>query len=368
MKKYILLFALIAVLLFLFFAQKKREGLLTDIYAEDRESCQKIMPNIILTDKKYKKEYKSMRDKTFLPFDQCCIKASHNSAYNGSFICIEMIQYVLSLGCRWLDFEVYYTPIKKSANDKALDYNVCVGYSDDLKEINTKTMNTRPITLDYILRKTFDNAMALQNGSPYVNTNTDDPLFIQIRIKTDDPNKENLYKMTNDVIENIKTDNIYSKYFNSPMTNVISSTTISAIGTNVIIVFNYDNDYEVSSKPLYQSEIYKETILEKYMVIGKDNKTLQIISADKIDIKKYPSNTTPKKTGPDMVSGLGDWTIVEPAGYKNINIYDSIGSYGYHVNKMMYYKKDDFLKKHEDVFSNFGNSIIPMAWIVNYIS
>ena len=43
-----------------------------------------------------------------LPIKDYCIKSSYNSATTGKTVNKKMIQYVLSRGCRFLDFEVFY--------------------------------------------------------------------------------------------------------------------------------------------------------------------------------------------------------------------------------------------------------------------
>jgi len=46
-----------------------------------------------------------------MELNQYIIKGSSNSAYSGNYISDEMVKYVLSRGCRFLDFEVYYLPM-----------------------------------------------------------------------------------------------------------------------------------------------------------------------------------------------------------------------------------------------------------------
>ena len=42
-----------------------------------------------------------------IPLNQVCIKASYNSAFDGKEISTDMLEYVMSRGCRFLDFELY---------------------------------------------------------------------------------------------------------------------------------------------------------------------------------------------------------------------------------------------------------------------
>ena len=53
-----------------------------------------------------------------LPLKEYCIKASYNTACSGNYVSKDMIRHVLSRGCRFLDFEVFY--IKHKNNFKNL--------------------------------------------------------------------------------------------------------------------------------------------------------------------------------------------------------------------------------------------------------
>ena len=43
-----------------------------------------------------------------LPISQYVIKGSYNSAISGNYVSTDMLYYVLSRGCRFIDFEIYY--------------------------------------------------------------------------------------------------------------------------------------------------------------------------------------------------------------------------------------------------------------------
>lgn len=99
------------------------------------------------------------------------IKASMNSAYNGEENTTEMIEYVLSRGCRFLDFEIYKDPTPGSSNSI-----ISVSQSSGFIPIPETTR----LTLSEAM--TFINTHAFNSKSP----NSGDPLFIQFRPR--DPN------------------------------------------------------------------------------------------------------------------------------------------------------------------------------------
>ena len=65
-----------------------------------------------------------------------CIKSSCNSAYTGKYMNLNMIKYVLSRGCRFLDFEVY---IK--------DNIPIVAYSTNRQSLETFTSEAPAVSL-----------------------------------------------------------------------------------------------------------------------------------------------------------------------------------------------------------------------------
>jgi hypothetical protein len=101
------------------------------------------------------------------PLRQFCIKASYNTAVTGNYVNLDMIKYVLSTGCRYLDFEVFL-----------IDEVPQVSYTTDPKYNTIDTDNTLP--LDTVFSKIMSNAFTIT--SP----NSNDPLFINLRIKSFD--------------------------------------------------------------------------------------------------------------------------------------------------------------------------------------
>tara|TARA_A100001015_G_C15014090_1_gene724635 strand:- start:1394 stop:2395 length:1002 start_codon:yes stop_codon:yes gene_type:complete len=108
-----------------------------------------------------------------LPLKEYCIKTSYNSATTGKSVNKNMVKFILSRGCRCLDFEVFYT--KKLNN-----YMPVVAESSDPDFKLFDTDNS--ISLESVFSTIMTNAFS--NTSP----NKKDPLFIHLRIKTKDTN------------------------------------------------------------------------------------------------------------------------------------------------------------------------------------
>ena len=66
-----------------------------------------------------------------LPLREYCIKSSYNTALSGKYVSTDMIKYVLTRGCRFLDFEIFY-----------VDNGPCVAYSVDPTFVTVTSKNT----------------------------------------------------------------------------------------------------------------------------------------------------------------------------------------------------------------------------------
>jgi hypothetical protein len=113
------------------------------------------------------------------------IKGSMNTAYDGTICSTDMINYVLTRGCRFIDFEVYRDPVSTST----------------IVSISTDTDYTTPISQETQL--TISDALnyvgmyGLNSTCP----NSNDPLFIQFRprIPTTDTNNAYATKIYTDI-------------------------------------------------------------------------------------------------------------------------------------------------------------------------
>ena len=108
-----------------------------------------------------------------MTLSQYVVKASYNSACTGNYVNTKAVEYVISRGCRFVDFEVF--------DISDVPY---VAFSKDptFKSIDSKNK----ILLDDALTSVVTNAFS--SKSP----NSKDPMFINLRIKSND---DNVYKI-----------------------------------------------------------------------------------------------------------------------------------------------------------------------------
>jgi hypothetical protein len=114
-----------------------------------------------------------------------------------------MVSYVLSRGCRFLDFEVYY--------DNTGTYP-CVGYSSDPMAVSPTISNTNSVLLVDLLKSTLSSAFISNYGSNYFTSNANDPLFINLRMKTGSQSPSNLYSSIQNVLITLYNSG-FSQYF-----------------------------------------------------------------------------------------------------------------------------------------------------------
>ena len=168
---------------------------------------------------------------TNLPLKEYCIMGSYNSAITGKYVNLDMVKYVLSRGCRFLDFEVFYINNKKSKDIDDL-YTPVVSYVLDKNFKNLETENS--ILLDKVL------AAAVANGFSSNSPNNGDPLFIQLRIKPQrvDKSEYSSFSDNNAYQDNFKKNEVLKRAF------------YKAVAKSV--------DYALKSK-LYNGEVTKDT-------------------------------------------------------------------------------------------------------------
>jgi hypothetical protein len=108
-----------------------------------------------------------------LALKEYCIKASYNSAYDGSKIRLDTIKYVISRGCRFIDLQIHYS----SKDNIPFVVNITDPAGIDMESENH-------VSLYIIFNTIVANAFAptySNGGCP----NSKDPLFIHMRVIPD---------------------------------------------------------------------------------------------------------------------------------------------------------------------------------------
>ena len=255
-----------------------------------------------------------------------CIKGSINSAYSGRYISTDMVKYVLSLGCRFLHFQVF--------KDNGIPV---VGYTYDRIGRTSISSNNEELKdlLPIVINESF-----LPNIP-----NNEDPLFIYIDIIANKgAEKKELYKLVNNIIERI--DNRIRK-------KISQNTFMYVLNKKVIFVFNQEPEVSILGS--------NANLTIGGNIVQHNYNEIDINKYKATPVKPYGKNKTNKKTVDILLP------TVNIENQQNPNIFDSIGKYGINISMMQYYEKDDYLLNNEIMFKHYNSGIIPLATAINYI-
>jgi hypothetical protein len=311
-----------------------------------------------------------------LPLHQLYIKSSFNSALINNNINSNMVKYILTRGCRMLDFELYYLT---DPNDKTSKPNAYVGYNSYNDAVNSSTQNVVPF--NQMMKQILDFAFSHQfwkvnkNEQTFTCPNPEDPLFIQLRIKTTDMNKMNLYTIINETINDLYCDNSYKNNFllmnNEQKINLNSQ--LKIILNKIIFVFQYD-DYIANNNANFYNNLLKLD-LNKCKHTEKGYFAYIIVNNGSLNQRYYSNINTQKFIAtPPVIKGINEintdqWFIVRPDenSINNVDTYSGIINYGYQIHMMQYDKNDMFLQRNEQMHNTFGSAFIPMGMVVRYV-
>ena len=284
--------------------------------------------------------------KTNLPLKEYFIKASYNSALSGDFMNSDMVKYVLSRGCRFLDFEVF-----------SIDNIPYVAYSTDstFSDIDSKNK----ILLSDILKTIA--GYGFMSPSP----NPNDPIFIHFRIKSKDPELYKQIAMSIDL--NLKTRLYKNEKTGSIMVN--GQTKLSKLMKKIIIVLdkstapNYKSYPECDLEPCYN--------LSRYVNMESGGDTVRSYKYDRI----INQQTTPPHIRDNGLStDISDLKMVFPdagsniiGALRNYGSNDLVLDYGVQIAFYRFYQKDTNLIEYEKLFSDNKSAFIPMPLLINYI-
>ena len=361
-KKILILLVIIITIITLIYLLKQRNEMikyfdsLENFKNEEDVQTNIDTKNLSLDNDQYQKEKKSefskienkpilsissYNSKNDLPLRELVIKSCANTGLTGNYMNLDMIRFLIMRGCRFLDFEVYsiddvpFIGFSTSDNVTNLDSKNSIPFSDALNSINN---------------------LAFQSDSP----NSKDPLFIHLRIKT---NNNNLYRNIAIDIEKNLIDNLYKE-------QITGSTKISNImGKYVILVDkSLANDYD--KYPVCESDtenkcynLKKLTNLESGTIKLKSNKSEYLIQQAKKPPYINDENTTDvstyQMTLPD--NNFNYFNIMQ-----NPNSQLLIKDYGVQIICYNFFNFDKNLEKYEKMFFNFNSAIVPISKCLSY--
>ena len=270
---------------------------------------------------------------TGLYLSQYVIKSSYNSAYSGNFMSLTALDYVVTRGCRFLDFEIYLQN----------KYPIIAVSTDPTGQVITSKNSL----------KLFDVLMHIATVySPASRTspNPTDPLFLQFRIKSQD---SVIYDLVASVIHNTIGSAGNNLYIGPPITPY---TLLTPLMGQVIIVI----DQTVA--PTYTSS---DALLEyTNLVSGSTNLITNTYNA------VLSQATTPLVLTPDRKNTTSiNFQMVTPGvGYAANPPYTNfIQKYGVNIILMKFYQPDSNLKQYETFFDKNHAGIVSLANSLQYI-
>lgn len=229
-KKLMILFIVIASFIIIYSLNKDNAAVKTQIQNQLKEREKELLPSEVkegfsTDDKKPIDELmksakeqgleltiKPVSDKYMnFPLREFMMKSSYNSAIINDSANKDAIEFVLSRGCRVLDFEIY---TRKMENTKEMEY---VSYSEDPEYRSIKTGLT--LTLEKAFVTVAANAFSKPSPAPT------DPLFIQLRIKN---NTREAYSRISKMVNDVFGDKIYTNVVNgsTPIKNIMGKVVI----------------------------------------------------------------------------------------------------------------------------------------------
>lgn len=293
-----------------------------------------------------------------------CIKGSYNTAFSGNYVSSEMVKHVLSRGVRFLDFQVFYLPPTGTVPEpgSTAEYGAYVGYTDDKTSFQpTNVKNSRLPSLGKMLYTVLDNAFVNKMGDEYSVRNPKDPLFVQIRMRTEESNKLALYEKIQETLRTYLASSPYA-YGNKTVSRF---TKLSQIKQKLVVVFDSDDYYLVRRKKYNPRD---------YVNMLSNSESLKRFTFAEMNKRRNDIATiVPPKTLTEDTTDVSDFKMAVPdndiRGYQaNPNPFTAIKLYGCQVIMNQYYAVDDNLLNMENMFNERGLGIIPLSHTLSYIN
>jgi len=266
------------------------------------------------------------------------IKSSLNSAYNGVENSTDMINYVLSRGCRFLDFEVYLHKDPITENKTVV---VSVSKNKDADFLPLDSNLTISDALYYV------NIYGFNSICP----NFDDPVFIQLRPKIinngDYDNNKLLIcsEINKAIVENL-----------SPLYNgkVDDTTPLDTLLGKFVVVMD-----TTQYKECEQNVNLMSNSIPKMITYSYQNMPVQQILKLKEDL--YSSNV-------DSISQIIFEDISGVSYSTNVNTDYLFTNYSCQIIPMMFWNTGGELCNYETMFNECGGGIVPLAFIYQQLN
>jgi|LauGreSuBDMM15SN_2_FD.fasta_scaffold19722_2 hypothetical protein len=257
------------------------------------------------------------------------IKSSSNSALTGNYVNLDMIRQVLSRGCRVLDFQVF---LKDGA--------VVVGYSNAIYDPSFSSMTSlNCVSLAGVCTTILSNAFS--DTSP----NKDDPVFVQLHLKTNATNYDTISEV---LYAGLKGKLAWVKDTAKAL-EVTPDTRLSDVAGKVVLFINapqlssYTPTQDMTNTTRTLADVTNTLADVTNMYVGTP--TVPIYSEANLLQQMY----SPSSTSPYLMR------IVQPSlgffgGVTNPNAPPLISNYSSQIVLEAFYIADENLKTYESLF------------------
>ena len=285
-----------------------------------------------------------------LPLKEYIIKSSYNTAVTGNYVSNDMIKLVLSRGCRFIDFEIFI-----------IDDVPHVSYSKDNTYTTRDTDNT--IVLDSALSTVASNAFV--NSIP----NPKDPIFIHLRVKSNDPKSLKYIAATIDSTL-FKTGRLYKNKINK-------NTTLGDVAGKFVVLIDNSNINNYKALTLCTKNETACYNLDNYINSKSNNefytKKKYIDVFDSTINKAIVDDNTGRTNIQKITIALPDTSstttsIFSSDNVENPDIRELIFRYSIQISGFKYYNHDDGLLENEDFFDFFKSGIVPFKRAIPYLN
>lgn len=274
-----------------------------------------------------------------LPISNFFVKSSLNSSYNGSSVSIDMVNYILSRGYRFLDFEVYLEPLTTIENGSPI---ATVAYSD---MISGSRISSNNIKLSDVI------TAILQGAFTSTSPNPSDPLFLQIRPMYKMPSKSDdaatsSFKQGNNTQLNTQIEaslELIKEILAGP---VYPSSTLASVSGKVVLIMDSNN---INGK--------KSPNLLSMISIDPNSKYMNTINTGIVTATPTTVVTTPKSNSKLLQTLPYDNKGMILTDNPNINTVIAQSSPNFSPMMVWIYNSySGLLETYENIFENNGNS------------
>jgi len=316
----------------------------------------------------------------FLPLQQFCIQAAYNAACSGQYVSDNMVALVLSRGCRFLDFEVYFNDDKSQS---------VVGMSSSNNLTDTVPTSTNTQTLSSLLQSTMDYAFIA--CSAYSILNHGDPLFIHFRLRCAEEDKSVLFSLVQTDLQALYNVAPYATYFfDEP---VSPTRPIQHYLGKVLFGFEFSDEFSAvedycngPTSGLFYNFLtghgskHFPTTPYSYMNPGevmatppKSSGANTVVFFPKEEEKEEEEEEEEEEFSYSSSSSSSSSVcnmLVPDTNLKSVpnnpNFMVVVPYYGYQICLMQYYNPDVMLKSAEQFYSVYSSGFVPVSYGIKY--